>query len=92
MSGGVKETDTLERLPASACSLDACPAGECMVQLPSMYADLLPATVHEWNLIEKTVTLRVGLLKGKFLTDRQLKGARFFPANTQGQPRPTEHQ
>lgn len=52
-----------------------------MVQLPSMSAALLPATVHEWNLIEKTVTLRVGLLKGKFLTDRQLKGARFFPAN-----------
>lgn len=73
---------------AAPCSLCDCAAGDHMAKLPYFREKPLPVQVDVWTTpsgkVERTVSLKRGAASQRYLTDEELRGAEFFPANTRG--------
>lgn len=73
---------------APPCSLSDCPGGDHMARLPYFREEPLPVRVDVWKSLdgkstERTVSLKRGSISNRYLTDEELHGAEFFPANTE---------
>ena len=71
---------------APPCSLGDCPAGDHMARLPYFREEPLPVQVDVWKSLdgrstERTVSLKRGSVSNRCLSDEELHGAEFFPAN-----------
>jgi hypothetical protein len=70
------------------CLLSDCPAGDHMARLPYFREEPLPVQVDVWTSLdgkhtERTVSLKRGSVSHRYLSDTELHGAEFFPANSQ---------
>ena len=79
---------------APVCSLSDCPAGDHMARLPYFREEPLPVQVDVWTSLdgkhtERTVSLKRGSVSHRYLSDTELHGAEFFPANTGGEVGPS---
>lgn len=68
------------------CSLVDCPPGDCKAKLPHFREEPLEVEVGEWTTLDgkhtkKTVSLKRGAASNRYLSDSELEGAEFYPAN-----------